>query len=133
MSRFATDDPAHRRIVAQAFGIVHIIVTGEAAEHRLTQQSAIDQIKSTPEFSWTERWGRNFSFLSTACGISLKNPGQIAAHLSKVILGVTARAGMGFQQRYVGQGERITVSAAPVCTENLICVDGMIESPKLTQ
>jgi len=25
--------------VAQAFGIVHIIVTGEAAEHRLTQQT----------------------------------------------------------------------------------------------
>src|SRR5450830_1410314 len=37
--RFAADDPAHRRIVAQAFGIVHIIVTGEAAEHRLTQQT----------------------------------------------------------------------------------------------
>jgi hypothetical protein len=39
MSRFAADDPAHRRIVAQAFGIVHIIVTGEATEHRLTQQT----------------------------------------------------------------------------------------------
>src|SRR5674476_345919 len=32
-------DPAHRRIMAQAFGVVHIIVTGEAPEHRLTQQT----------------------------------------------------------------------------------------------
>ena len=39
MSRFAADNPAHRRIVAQAFGIVHILVTSEAAEHRLTQQT----------------------------------------------------------------------------------------------
>jgi hypothetical protein len=41
------------------------------------KQLTIDHIKSTPESSWTERWGCNFSFLSTACGVNPKNPGQI--------------------------------------------------------
>ena len=37
-TRFATDNPAHRRIVAKTLSIVHILVSGEATEHRLTQQ-----------------------------------------------------------------------------------------------
>lgn len=36
--RLAADDPAHRRIVTQALGIVDIFVAGEPAEHRLSQQ-----------------------------------------------------------------------------------------------
>jgi hypothetical protein len=35
-SRLAADDPAHRRIVAQAFGVVDIFVS--PPEHRLPQQ-----------------------------------------------------------------------------------------------
>ena len=37
-SRLAADDPAHRRIMAQAFGVVHILVSGKPPEHRLPQQ-----------------------------------------------------------------------------------------------
>ena len=29
----ATDDPAHRRIMAQALGVVHVLVTRETPEH----------------------------------------------------------------------------------------------------
>lgn len=35
---FAADDPAHRGIVTQALGVVHILVPGEPSEHRLPQQ-----------------------------------------------------------------------------------------------
>src|SRR5216684_3248513 len=35
--RLAADDPAHCRIVTKTFGIVHILVAGETAEHRLPQ------------------------------------------------------------------------------------------------
>ena len=38
MSRFAADNPAHRRIMAQAFGVVHILVSGKATEYRLPEQ-----------------------------------------------------------------------------------------------
>ena len=38
LRRLATDDPAHRRIMAQAFGIVHVIISGEPPEHRLPEQ-----------------------------------------------------------------------------------------------
>ena len=34
-SRLAADDPAHRRIVAQAFGVVDIFVSRKPPEHRL--------------------------------------------------------------------------------------------------
>jgi hypothetical protein len=33
MSRFATDNPTHRRIVAQALAVVHILISSKAAEH----------------------------------------------------------------------------------------------------
>jgi hypothetical protein len=31
------DNPAHRRIVAQALGVVHVLISSKAAEHRLPQ------------------------------------------------------------------------------------------------
>src|SRR5262249_16173397 len=39
VSSLAADDPAQRRIVTKTFGIVHIFVAGETAEHRLPQQT----------------------------------------------------------------------------------------------
>ena len=39
LSRFAADNPAHRRIVAQALGVVHVLVSGETTKHRLPQQT----------------------------------------------------------------------------------------------
>ena len=36
--RLAADDPAHRRIMAQPLGVVHILVSGKPPEHRLPQQ-----------------------------------------------------------------------------------------------
>ena len=36
---FAADDPTHRWIVTQPLGIVHILVSGEAAENRLPQHA----------------------------------------------------------------------------------------------
>ena len=39
MCSLAADDPAHRRIMAQAFGVVHVLVSGEATENGLTQQT----------------------------------------------------------------------------------------------
>ena len=36
--RVAADDPAHRRIMAQTFGVVHILVPGEATKYRLSEQ-----------------------------------------------------------------------------------------------
>jgi len=38
LRRFAADNPAHSRIVAQALGIVHILVTGKATKYRLPEQ-----------------------------------------------------------------------------------------------
>ena len=35
LSRPTTDNPAHRRILAQALGVVHVIISGETPEHRL--------------------------------------------------------------------------------------------------
>ena len=37
-SRPAADDPAHRRIMAQAFGVVHVLISGKPPEHGLPQQ-----------------------------------------------------------------------------------------------
>src|SRR5215831_16454891 len=34
LRRFAADNPAHRRIVAQALGVVHILVSGKATKYR---------------------------------------------------------------------------------------------------
>jgi hypothetical protein len=39
MRRFAADNPAHRRIVAQALGVVYVLVAGETTKHRLPQQT----------------------------------------------------------------------------------------------
>jgi hypothetical protein len=39
MSRLTADDPAHRRIMAQTLGVVHIFVSGKAAKHGLPQHS----------------------------------------------------------------------------------------------
>jgi hypothetical protein len=36
--RVAAGDPAHRRIMAQTFGVVHILVPGEATKYRLSEQ-----------------------------------------------------------------------------------------------
>src|SRR6476646_5436563 len=38
LSRLATNDPAHRGIVTQSFGVVHVLITSQAAEHRLPEQ-----------------------------------------------------------------------------------------------
>ena len=38
-SSFAADNPAHRRIMAQPLGVVHILVSGKSSEHRLSQHS----------------------------------------------------------------------------------------------
>src|SRR5690242_20472240 len=38
LRRFAADNPAHRRIVAQAPGVVHILVSGKATKYRLPEQ-----------------------------------------------------------------------------------------------
>jgi hypothetical protein len=35
----AADNPAHRRIAAQALGVVHILVSGKATKYRLPQQT----------------------------------------------------------------------------------------------
>ena len=39
LSRFAADNPAHRRIVAQALGVVHVLISSKTTEHRLPQQT----------------------------------------------------------------------------------------------
>ena len=39
MSRLATDDPAHCRIMAQTFGVVHVLISSETTKHRLPQQT----------------------------------------------------------------------------------------------
>src|SRR5262249_35995956 len=38
--RVAANDPAHRRIMAQTFGVVHILVPGEATKYRLSEHPA---------------------------------------------------------------------------------------------
>src|SRR6516165_2279039 len=38
LRRFAADNPAHRRIVAQTLGVVHILVSGKATKYRLPEQ-----------------------------------------------------------------------------------------------
>jgi hypothetical protein len=39
LRRLAADNPAHRWIVTQTLGIVHILISSEAAEDRLPQQT----------------------------------------------------------------------------------------------
>ena len=39
VSRFATDNPAHRWIMPQAFGVVHILVSGKPTKYRLPKQT----------------------------------------------------------------------------------------------
>src|SRR5262249_4336765 len=39
VSRLAADNPAHRWIMAQALGVVDILVSSKATEHRLSQQT----------------------------------------------------------------------------------------------
>ena len=38
MSRLASDNPAHRRIMPQTFGVVHVLVSSEATKYRLSEQ-----------------------------------------------------------------------------------------------
>jgi hypothetical protein len=38
LRRFAADNPAHGRIMAQALGVVHIFVSGKATKYRLPEQ-----------------------------------------------------------------------------------------------
>jgi hypothetical protein len=38
LSRLAADNPAHRRIVPQALGIIHVFVSGKATKYRLPEQ-----------------------------------------------------------------------------------------------
>src|SRR5262245_66040043 len=38
LRRFAADNPAHGRIVAQALGVVHLLVSGKAAKYRLPER-----------------------------------------------------------------------------------------------
>jgi hypothetical protein len=38
LDRLAADNPAHRRIMAQALGVVHVIISGETPEHGLPKQ-----------------------------------------------------------------------------------------------
>ena len=38
LRRFAADNPAHSRIVTQALGVVHILVSGKATKYRLPEQ-----------------------------------------------------------------------------------------------
>src|SRR6266446_9933298 len=39
MSRLATNNPTHRRIMTEALGVVHVLVTGKPTEHGLPQQT----------------------------------------------------------------------------------------------
>jgi hypothetical protein len=39
VSSLAADDPAHRGIVTQPFGVVHVLIAGQTTEHRLSQQA----------------------------------------------------------------------------------------------
>src|SRR6516165_11177650 len=39
LRRFAADNPAHCRIVAQAFGVVYFLTSSETTKHRLPQQT----------------------------------------------------------------------------------------------
>ena len=36
---FAADNPAHRRIVPQTLGVVHVLISSETTEHGLPQQT----------------------------------------------------------------------------------------------
>src|SRR5262249_14443379 len=38
LRRFAADNPAHSRIMAQSLGVVHILVSGKATKYRLPEQ-----------------------------------------------------------------------------------------------
>jgi hypothetical protein len=38
VSRLASDNPAHRRIMPQTFGVVHVLVSSEATKYRLPEQ-----------------------------------------------------------------------------------------------
>jgi xanthine dehydrogenase YagR molybdenum-binding subunit len=38
MSRLAANNPAHRRIMTQALGVIHILVSGKATKYRLSEQ-----------------------------------------------------------------------------------------------
>jgi hypothetical protein len=40
LRRLAADNPAHSRIVAQALGVVHILVSGKATKYRLNPANA---------------------------------------------------------------------------------------------
>ena len=39
MSRLAADNPAHRRIMAQPLGVIHVLIASQPSEHGLSQHS----------------------------------------------------------------------------------------------
>ena len=57
LRRFATDNPAHSRIVAQALGVVHILVSGKATKYRLPEQPG----KCVPTILATACVGQNIT------------------------------------------------------------------------
>jgi hypothetical protein len=80
VSRLASDNPAHRRIMPQTFGVVPVLVSSEATKYRLPEQPgqcvpailATRRIRAAPA-----RWVR--------CGVNSQRPANFA--------GVKARAG----------------------------------------
>src|SRR5207247_5472976 len=57
LSRFSAHDPAHRRIVTQALGVVHILVSGKATKYRLPEQPG----QSVPTILATACVGQNIT------------------------------------------------------------------------
>src|SRR5262245_8365237 len=55
LRRFAADNPAHSRIVAQALGVVHILVSGKATKYRLPEQPS----QCVPTIPPTACFGQN--------------------------------------------------------------------------
>jgi len=57
LRRFAADNPAHSRIVAQAIGVVHILVSDKATKYRLPEQTG----QCVPTILATACVGQNIS------------------------------------------------------------------------
>ena len=56
MGCFPADDPAHRRIMAQPLGVIHVLITGQPSEHGLPQH-AHQRMAAIPA---SARLGENF-------------------------------------------------------------------------
>src|SRR5215510_12315375 len=57
LRRFAADNPAHSRIVAQALGVIDILISGKATEYRLPEQPG----QCVPTILATARVGQNIT------------------------------------------------------------------------